>query len=78
VSDILLMRVGEEAGGVVGLQHAGLKFEKTPSVSVVFNGVDTQGLAHYLISAYFGVAVLTQNALGVLEDVEVGNYHAYD
>jgi hypothetical protein len=78
VSDILLVRVGEEAGGVVGLRHAGLKFEKTPSISVTFNGVDTQGLAHYLISAYFGVAVLTQNALGVLEDVEVGNYHAYD
>jgi len=43
----------------------------------MFNGVDTQGIAHYLISAYFGVAVLTGDAVGVLEDVEVGNYYTY-
>jgi len=62
---------------VVGLHHTGLKFEKTPGISVMFNGVDAQGIAHYLISAYFGAAVLTGDAVGVLEDVEVGNYHTY-
>jgi hypothetical protein len=77
VSDILLIRVGEKEGGVVGLHHTGLKFEKTPGISVMFNGVDAQGIAHYLISAYFGAAVLTGDAVGVLEDVEVGNYHTY-
>ncbi|MEA2504066.1 MAG: hypothetical protein QOG36_1109 [Actinomycetota bacterium] len=77
VSDILLIRVGENQGGVVGLHHTGLEFEKTPGISVMFNGVDAKGIAHYLISAYFGVAVLTGDAVGLLEDVEVGNYHTY-
>src|SRR6267143_3822036 len=70
VSDILLIRVGENQGGVVGLHHTGLEFEKTPGISVMFNGVDAKGIAHYLISAYFGVAVLTGDAVGLLEDVE--------
>jgi hypothetical protein len=77
VSDILLMRVGEDQG-VVGLHPAALKSERTPGVSVVFNGIDTQGIAHYLVSAYFGAAVLTPDALGVLEGAEVGNYHDYE
>jgi len=76
VTDILLLRVGEDQG-VVGLHPAALKSERTPGVSVVFNGIDTQGIAHYLVSAYFGAAVNSPDALGVLESVEVGNYHDY-
>ncbi len=78
VSSIVLMRVGEQDGGVIGLHHTGLQFEKTPGVSVMFNGVDTQGIAHYLISSYFGVAVLTGDAVGVLDEVEIGNYYTYE
>ena len=77
VTDILLLRVGEDQG-VVGLHPAALKSERTPGVSVVFNGIDAQGIAHYLVSAYFGAAVHSPDALGVLENVEVGNYHEYD
>lgn len=76
VTDILLLRLGEDQG-VVGLHPAALKSERTPGLSVVFNGIDTQGIAHYLISAYFGAAVLSPDALGVLENVEVGIYHDY-
>jgi CRP-like cAMP-binding protein len=77
VTDILLMKVGEDQG-VVGLHPAALKSERTPGVSVVFNGIDTQGIAHYLVSAYFGAAVLSPDALGVLENVEVASYHDYE
>ena len=31
----------------------------------------------YLLTAYFSLAVLVDDALGVLEDVEVGQYHEY-
>jgi hypothetical protein len=30
------------------------------------------------VSLYSSLAVLTEDALGVLEDVEVGKYHVYD
>ena len=32
----------------------------------------------YLVSLYSSLAVLTEDALGVLDNVEVGKYHAYD
>jgi CRP-like cAMP-binding protein len=78
VSDILLVRVGEADQGVVGLHQTGLKFEQQPGVSVMFNGVDDKGVANYLVTTYYGVAVLTADAVGVLEDVELGNYYDYE
>jgi hypothetical protein len=38
-------------------------------------GISTKAIASYLISLYCSVAVLTDDAIGVLEDVEVGTYH---
>jgi hypothetical protein len=32
----------------------------------------------YLLTLYFSCAVLTDDALGVLENVEVGYYHDYE
>ena len=40
--------------------------------------LDSLGVACYLLSLYFSCAVLTDDALGVLENVEVGYYHDYD
>ena len=40
-------------------------------------GLDSLGVASYLLSLYFSCAVLTDDALGVLENVEVGYYHDY-
>jgi hypothetical protein len=74
-TNILLMRVGEKKQGVVGLFQPGLPGEQTPGLSVRFMGINTKAIASYLISLYCSVAVLTEDALGVLEDVEVGNYH---
>ena len=76
-SSILLMRVGEESQGVVGLHQPRIGDAALPSLSVRQNGVDSQGIANYLISLYYSAAVLTPDALGVLENVEVGHYHEY-
>jgi hypothetical protein len=75
---ILLMRVGENEQGVIGLHQPGIPEEQhSPSLTVRFGGIDNQSVAYYVLSLYFSTAVLTGDALGALEDVEVGYYHEY-
>jgi len=76
-TSILLLRVGEDDQGVVGLHQVGVPGEVLPSLSARFMGMDNLGVASYLLSLYFSCAVLTDDALGVLENVEVGYYHDY-
>ena len=77
-TSILLMRVGEADQGVVGLHQAGIPGEIMPSLSARLMGIDSLGVASYLLTLYFSCAVLTDDALGVLENVEVGYYHDYE
>ncbi len=77
VSNILLMRVGEKKQGVVGLFQPGLPGEQTPGLSVRFMGINNKSLASYLVALYCSAAVLVDDAIAVLENVEVGNYHDY-
>jgi Phage capsid-like protein len=74
-TSILLLRVGEKKQGVIGLFQPGLPGEQTPGLSVRFMGINTKAIASYLISLYCSVAVLTDDAIGAIEDVEVGAYH---
>jgi hypothetical protein len=74
---ILLLRVGEKRQGVVGLFQPGLPGEQSPGLSVRFMGITRNAIASYLISLYCSLAVLTEDALAVLDDVEVGKYHDY-
>ncbi len=76
-TQILLMRVGERKRGVVGLFQPGLPGEVSPSLSVRPMGIDQTGAAKYLFSLYCSVAVLTHDALGVLENVQIDRYHEY-
>ena len=76
-SSILLLRVGEKKQGVIGLFQPGLPGEQTPGLSVRYMGINRQSLASYLIALYCSAAVLVPDALAVLENVEVGNYHDY-
>jgi hypothetical protein len=76
-TSILLVRVGEKKRGVTGLFQPGLPGEQTPGLSVRFMGINRKAIGSYLISLYCSAAVLTEDALGVLEDVEVGHYHEY-
>ncbi|WP_254510374.1 family 2B encapsulin nanocompartment shell protein [Anatilimnocola floriformis] len=77
-TSILLMRIGEADQGVVGLHQAGIPGEISPSLSARLMGLDSLGVASYLLTLYSSCAVLTDDALGVLENVEVGYYHDYD
>jgi hypothetical protein len=74
---VLLMRVGEKRQGVVGLYQPGLTGEQSPGLSVRFMGISRNAISSYLISLYCSLAVLTEDALAVLENVEVNKYHAY-
>ena len=76
-SNILLMRVGERKRGVVGLFQPGLPGEVSPSLSVRLMGINPQGAAQYLLSLYCSSAVLTHDALGMLEGVTIDHFHEY-
>lgn len=76
-TSILLLRIGEANQGVVGLHQVGIPGEILPSLSARFMGTDTLGVSSYLLSLYFSCAILTDDAVGVLENVEVGFYHDY-
>lgn len=77
-TSILLLRAGEADQGVVGLHQAGIPGEIMPSLSARLMGLDSLGVASYLLTLYFSCAVLTDDALAMLENVEVGYYHDYD
>jgi len=70
-TSILLMRVGEPEQGVVGLHQEGIGDENVQSLNVKFMSIDAHGVASYLVTCYFSVAVLVDDALGVLEKVRV-------
>jgi hypothetical protein len=61
----------------VGLHQAGIEGEIAPSLSARLMGLDSLGVSSYLLTLYFSAAVLTDDAVGVLENVEVGYYHDY-
>ncbi|MFF4607132.1 family 2B encapsulin nanocompartment shell protein [Streptomyces sp. NPDC001339] len=72
-SSILLLRTGEENQGVVGLHQTGISDEYEPSLSVRYMGVDDRAIVKYLVSTYFSAAILVPDALGILEDVQIGH-----
>jgi CRP-like cAMP-binding protein len=71
-SSILLLRTGAEKQGVIGLHQTGIPDEYQPSLSVRFMGISEKAIISYLVTAYYSAAVLTPDALGILEDVEIG------
>ncbi len=77
VSAILLIRSGERKQGVVGLYQPNLPGEQSPGLSVRFMGINHKAIASYLVSLYCSLAVLTEDAIAVLEGVETNKYHEY-
>ena len=74
---IILVRVGDKRQGVVGVFQPGLAGEQSPGLSVRFMGINRSAIASYLISLYCSLVVQSDDALAVLEDVEVGKFHDY-
>jgi CRP-like cAMP-binding protein len=75
-TSIIAMRTGEEDQGVVGLHQVGIPDEVEPGLNVRFMGINDKAILSYLVSAYYSVAVLVPDALGVLENVEVAGSYA--
>ncbi|MEU0795296.1 family 2B encapsulin nanocompartment shell protein, partial [Amycolatopsis sp. NPDC005961] len=71
-TSILAMRTGEDDAGVIGLRPQSLPDEYQPGLNVRFMGISDRAVTSYLVSAYHSAAVLVPDALGVLDDVEVG------
>ncbi|WP_414562487.1 MULTISPECIES: family 2B encapsulin nanocompartment shell protein [unclassified Anabaena] len=71
-SSILVLRTGEKDEGVIGLHQTGIPDEYQPSLSVRFMGISEKAIISYLVTAYYSAAVLVPDALGILEDVEIG------
>ncbi|MCK2244393.1 MULTISPECIES: family 2B encapsulin nanocompartment shell protein [unclassified Crossiella] len=71
-SSIMLMRVGEQDQGVIGLNQIGLPDEYEPGLSVRFMQISEKAIMSYLVSTYYSAAVLVPDALGILEHVEIG------
>jgi hypothetical protein len=76
-TNILLVRSGEKKQGVIGLYQMGLPGEQSMGLSVRFMGIDNQGIGLYLLSIYCSVAILTEDAIAMLEDVDIGHYYEY-
>ncbi|AGP32322.1 family 2B encapsulin nanocompartment shell protein [Sorangium cellulosum] len=72
VTSILVMRTGLEDQGVIGLHQTGIPDEVEPSLNVRFMGISDKAIMSYLVSAYYSAAVLIPDALGVLENVQIG------
>ncbi|MFD8673730.1 family 2B encapsulin nanocompartment shell protein [Streptomyces seoulensis] len=73
-TSIIALRTGEAEQGVIGLRQSGLPDEIEPSLSVRFMGINEQAVINYLVTAYYSAAVLVPDALGVLENVEIGRW----
>lgn len=71
-TSVIALRTGEESQGVIGLHHTGLADEYEPGLSVRFMGISEKAIISYLVTTYFSAAVLVPDALGVLENVEIG------
>jgi hypothetical protein len=76
-TSILLVRTGERRQGVVGLYQPNLPGQQSMGLSVRFMGINHKAIASYLVSLYCSLAVLTDDALAVLDDVDTGKYHEY-
>jgi hypothetical protein len=71
-SSIVLFRTGLEKQGVIGLHQTGLPDEVQPGLNVRFMNINEKAIISYLVSAYYSAAVMVPDALGILENVEIG------
>jgi hypothetical protein len=74
---ILLIRTGEARQGVIGLYQPNLPGEQTPGLSIKFTGINDKAIASYLISLYCSLVILVDDAVAVLDEVDITQYHNY-
>lgn len=67
----LLSKIGSTKPS--SLHRTGIPDEHEPSLDVRFMGINEKAIVSYLVSAYYSVAVLIPDALGVLDNVTLGS-----
>jgi CRP-like cAMP-binding protein len=77
-TSMMIMRTGEADQGVVGLRKTGLVDEYEPGLSVRFMSIDEKAIVNYLITCYYSTAVLVPDALGVLENIQLGSVDGHN
>ncbi len=70
-SAIVAFRIGADKQGVIGLYRDKLPDEREPGLSVRKMGTDEKAVQSYLVTTYYSAAILTPDACGVLENVEI-------
>lgn len=70
-SSIIAMRLGAAQQGVVGLRQTGIPDEYEPGLNVRFMGITEKAIIQYLVTAYYSVAALVPDAIGILENVDI-------
>jgi len=77
-SNVLLMRIGEDSQGVIGLYKENIssdykpKAPLPPSLAIQSTGINDRSITGFLVTKYFSVAVLVPDSLAVLKNVKVG------
>ncbi len=76
-TSFILLRTGESRQGVIGLFQPGIAGEQSPGLSVKFMGINRSAISSYLVSLYCSLAILTDDAVAVLEGAEIDKIHDY-
>lgn len=71
-SSIIALRTGEADQGVIGLYPTALPEQHQPGLNVRFMGVSSTAVISYLVTAYYSMAILVPDAVGILENVQLG------
>ncbi|EGX56251.1 nucleotide-binding protein [Streptomyces zinciresistens K42] len=71
-SSIIALRTGEGDQGAVGLYQTGIPEEFQPGLNVRFMGIDANSIIRYLVTAYYSLAILVPDAVGILENAQIG------
>jgi CRP-like cAMP-binding protein len=71
-SSIIALRTGEGDQGAIGLYQTGIPEEYQPGLNVRFMGIDANSIIRYLVTAYYSLAILVPDAVGILENAQIG------
>jgi hypothetical protein len=71
-SSIIALRTGEGDQGAIGLYQTGIPEEYQPGLNVRFMGIGTNSIIRYLVTAYYSMAILVPDAVGILENAQIG------
>jgi CRP-like cAMP-binding protein len=71
-SSIIALRTGEADQGVIGLYPTAIPEEHQPGLNVRFMGISTTAVVKYLVTAYYSMAILVPDAVGILENIQLG------